>query len=247
MAERIVCADLRARIARALGLLALGLLLAAAPATGLRADDLALAQPTNVGDAKRAATAYRQSGAYERDLAIVTAEAGAWVERRAPLIRRPAVVFDIDETALGNWEVIVANDFGRILDGPCDMLPKGPCNWVAWDLMARSTVISETLAFYQLARRAGAAVFFVTGRDEPQRSATVKNLMDAGYTHFEGLYMTPPGVHFASAADFKAPTRRAIEAMGYSIIANIGDQPSDLAGGYAERTFLLPNPFYRIP
>ena len=29
-------------------------------------------------------------------------------------------------------------------------------------------------------------------------------------------------------------------------IANVGDQPSDLAGGYAERTFLLPNPFYRI-
>jgi hypothetical protein len=29
-------------------------------------------------------------------------------------------------------------------------------------------------------------------------------------------------------------------------IANVGDQPSDLAGGYAERTFLVPNPFYRI-
>ena len=34
---------------------------------------------------------------------------------------------------------------------------------------------------------------------------------------------------------------------GYTIVANMGDQPSDLAGGHAERAFLLPNPFYRIP
>jgi len=27
----------------------------------------------------------------------------------------------------------------------------------------------------------------------------------------------------------------------------MGDQPSDLDGGFSERTFLLPNPFYRIP
>jgi hypothetical protein len=32
-----------------------------------------------------------------------------------------------------------------------------------------------------------------------------------------------------------------------TIVANMGDQPSDLEGGFAERTFLLPNPFYRIP
>jgi hypothetical protein len=28
-------------------------------------------------------------------------------------VDRPAVVFDIDDTALSNWEVIKANDFGR--------------------------------------------------------------------------------------------------------------------------------------
>ena len=35
--------------------------------------------------------------------------------------------------------------------------------------------------------------------------------------------------------------------MGYRIVVNMGDQPSDLAGGYAEKAVLLPNPFYRIP
>jgi acid phosphatase len=59
--------------------------------------------------------------------------------------------------------------------------------------------------------------------------------------------MTEPGSHYDSAADYKTPHREAIEAMGYTIVANVGDQPSDLAGGHAEQTFKLPNPFYRIP
>jgi len=39
--------------------------------------------------------------------------------------------------------------------------------------------------------------------------------------------------------------RVPIEQANYTIIANVGDQPSDLAGGYAERA-LLSDPFYRI-
>jgi hypothetical protein len=30
-------------------------------------------------------------------------------------------------------------------------------------------------------------------------------------------------------------------------VVNIGDQFSDLAGGFAERVFKLPNPYYFIP
>jgi hypothetical protein len=30
-------------------------------------------------------------------------------------------------------------------------------------------------------------------------------------------------------------------------VANFGDQPSDLKGGHAERTFKLPNPNYYLP
>lgn len=59
--------------------------------------------------------------------------------------------------------------------------------------------------------------------------------------------METTGAHYVSAADFKAPQRKAIEDEGYTIVANLGDQHSDLDGGFAERTFLLPNPFYRIP
>ena len=34
---------------------------------------------------------------------------------------------------------------------------------------------------------------------------------------------------------------------GFTIILSVGDQESDLKGGYAERTFKLPNPVYYLP
>jgi predicted secreted acid phosphatase len=230
---------MRAAAATSVMLLALSL-----PAV---AEQPQLSQPANVGEAKNAATAYHASGAYERDLATVAAAATAWIESRAPQVENPALVLDIDDTSLTNWAVIVADDYGRVFDGPCDTLPKGPCGWVAWDLRAEAPPIETTRALYERARALGVAVFFITGRDQSQRSATEQNLRKAGYADHRGLYMTPGGAHFASAADFKAPVRASIEAAGYTIIANIGDQPSDLAGGHAEETFLLPNPFYRIP
>jgi predicted secreted acid phosphatase len=203
-------------------------------------------QPANVGDLKTEAVAYYDSGAYLTDLQSATAPALAWIEDEAPRVDRPAVVFDIDETALSNWEAIQANDFGRI-GGPCVAPPTTPCGWRSWDERAQATAIEPTHDVFTAARDRGAAIFFITGRDESQRAATVRNLANAGYTGYAGLFMEPVGAQYASAADFKAPQRAHLEDQGYTIIANLGDQPSDLAGGHAERTYLLPNPFYRIP
>jgi predicted secreted acid phosphatase len=220
-------------------------LLGASPAA--LAQPTEVAQPPNVGDTKIAATAYYKSGAYARDLAAVNAQASAWIAERAPQVSRPALVLDIDDTAVTNWEVIMADDFGRVFGGPCRRLPRGPCGWVQWDLLSRSPAIAPTLALFKQARVLGVAVFFITGREENQRAATRRNLRRVGYGDHQGLYMTGNSSHYASAADFKAPQRARIEAAGYTIIANEGDQPSDLEGGHAERTFLLPNPYYRIP
>jgi acid phosphatase len=204
-------------------------------------------QPANIGDLKFTATDYYNSGAYLTDLQIATAPAIGWINDEAPRVDRPAVVFDIDETALSNWEGLQANDFGRILNGPCDRLPHGPCGLVAWDQRAQSTVIQPTMDVFTTARDRGAAIFFITGRDETQRAATERNLQTVGYTGYKQLIMEPAGAHYVSAADFKAPQREKIEQQGYTIIANLGDQPSDLDGGFSEQTYLLPNPFYRIP
>ena len=233
-----------ARMALTMVAIALLLRVGASPAC---AQTVQLEQPPNVGDAKLAAAAYYRSGAYERDFTKVIEQASAWLTERAPQVTRPALVLDIDDSALSNWDVIVANDFGRVFDGPCRALPKGPCGWVAWDLRGRSPALPQTLRLFKQARSLGVAIFFITGRDMTQGPATRRNLRRAGYIGYRGLYMPAKSAHYPSAADFKTGQRQKIEADGYAIIANIGDQPSDLAGGHAERTFLLPNPYYRIP
>lgn len=209
--------------------------------------DASLTQPANVGDAKIRATQYHDSGAYAHDLSSVAAQATGWMTQRASQASKPALVLDIDETALSNWTVIQADDFGRIIPGTCTSLPNGPCGWRAWDLLGRDPAIDPTLQAYRRALAMHVAVFFITGRPESQRRATERNLHAAGYDRYVRMYMVHEGAHYASAADFKTPIRKTIEDDGYTIIANMGDQPSDLAGGHAEKDFLLPDPFYRIP
>lgn len=203
-------------------------------------------QPQNVGDAIVAAAAYHDSGEYQRDIALVAKKAVDWIGERAPLTSRPAVVFDIDETALANWEIIQRDNFGRPIQGPCDLALDGPCGWAAWDNLAKDLVIGPTLSIFKQALASKADVFFITGRPENQRQATEENLRSAGYVGYTRLFMVPDNAQYSSAVDFKAPIRAQIEGAGHKIIANVGDQPSDLLGGYAERMFLLPNPFYRV-
>jgi predicted secreted acid phosphatase len=165
----------------------------------------------------------------------------------AGTVARPALVLDIDETALSNWEILKRDDFGRPVNGACSLVLDAPCGWAEWYQLGLDPPIPPTLEVFRQARALKITVFFVTSRSESQRAATERNLAAAGYGDYEKLYMAPNGVHLASAADFKAPIRAKIEQAGYTIVANIGDQPSDLEGGHADKKFLMPNPFYRIP
>jgi acid phosphatase len=208
------------------------------------------AQPPNIDALKQQLLAYKSSGGYERGLAMVAGSAQAYVEQHAGGVARPAPVLDIDETALSNWPRIVADDFGYIPSGACNRLPNGPCGARAWELRGEAPVIGSTLKLFNAARAKGVAVLFITGRDEGERAATIRNLRRAGYRGWTKLIMKPLGLKVKSAADFKAPQRAAIAAQGYTIIANMGDQPNDLSGGNPDDQagqFLLPNPFYRIP
>ena len=51
----------------------------------------------------------------------------------------------------------------------------------------------------------------------------------------------------ARRVQYKSLTRQHIESLGYDIVANLGDQFSDLDGGFADRTFKIPNPMYFLP
>ena len=50
-----------------------------------------------------------------------------------------------------------------------------------------------------------------------------------------------------NTVQYKSGTRAHIASMGSNIVLNLGDQFSDLEGGYAERPVKLPNPMYYLP
>jgi acid phosphatase len=205
-----------------------------------------VSEPANLGALKTELKTYHDSGAYDRAISAVTRRAELVVVQRASQVTKPALVLDIDETSLTNWGVMAANDFGYIPNGGCDALPHGPCGQLAWDASGQAAAIAGTLALYHTARDHNVAVFFITGRPESERAATESNLHAAGYTDFAGLAMRPAGSH-GPVGPYKSGERARIEAGGYTIIANVGDQQSDLSGGHAERAFKLPNPYYFIP
>jgi predicted secreted acid phosphatase len=55
------------------------------------------------------------------------------------------------------------------------------------------------------------------------------------------------GTSSCATIAYKSGTRAYIESQGYDIVASFGDQFSDLLGGYADKTFKMPNPNYYLP
>jgi predicted secreted acid phosphatase len=208
-------------------------------------------KPVNLGQYKIELIHYKESGQYVRDVSAAVAPAAAYLASQADRKGKLAIVLDIDETSLSNWPVIKADDFGFIPHGPCDLspsdVPKGACGWRAWLGHARDKPILPTLQLYRQARKEGMAVFFITGRPGSLRDATERNLRAAGYDKWNSLTMKSGGYRTESVLQYKISARRQITQQGYTIVLDMGDQESDLTGGYAERTFKVPNPFYYIP
>ena len=196
-------------------------------------------EPLNLSHAKTAVLAYVDDGRYARDLAAVAAEAKAWIGERAAA-RKPgerlAVVMDIDETVLSNLPHMRAEDFGY-----------HPRDWEAWVASANAPALKPVREVYDAARAADVAVLFLTGRKDPkERAGTAENLRREGMGDYAALKLATGDDPRTTARERKTAARAAWEAEGWTIIASVGDQESDL-GAHAERGFKLPNPFYHIP
>ena len=58
---------------------------------------------------------------------------------------------------------------------------------------------------------------------------------------------TPCEDGVCTTTEYKSLTRAHVQQLGYRVVANFGDQFSDLLGGHAERAVKLPNPTYYLP
>jgi acid phosphatase len=179
-------------------------------------------------------------GCYAHDINRQADRAIAYLRRRAAH-RGPheklALILDIDETALSNYQEEVGADFAYIA-----------ATFDQWIETAQAPAIPGTLRLYKEAQRLGVDIFFVTGRTEPQRAATERNLRAQGFDNWNLLVMRPAEHGSQTIGAFKAVVRGQIVSAGYTLALNVGDQWSDLKGKpEAEFSVKYPDPYYFIP
>ena len=171
----------------------------------------AAALPVNIDHVKRQLRDY-QKGAYRDDVAAVFKLARSFMEARAPQVQKPAIVLDIDETSLTNWDAIAANDFGFINRGACNLLPDGPCGFKSWITQSQAKVIEPARDLLNAAVAKGVAVFFITGRRNSEWDATVRNLADARLEGWTRLITRPDYDRDPSPQPFKTAQRARLVA-----------------------------------
>jgi predicted secreted acid phosphatase len=214
------------------GLVVITVLLAAAAS--------AFAATTPTGKTADQIRAYYSSGDWNRAVKKQTTKAKAYLVKRTHgkhAAKKPALVLDIDETSLDNYPCLNAS--GGI--------PYSPGPYAGCVVKYDAPAVKPARSLFRLAKQLGVKVFFITGRPEAIRDGTLQNLKAAGYNGKYELILQPPGYSDPSMVPYKSGARKQIQKRGFTIVANAGDQQSDLAGGYSERTYKLPNIIYQTP
>ncbi|WP_432839083.1 HAD family acid phosphatase [Dactylosporangium sp. CA-092794] len=201
---------------------------------------------------------------YAKEARSVAADGQRWLASRHHVRGTKAILLDVDDTALVTWNYEVFSNWAY-----------NPATNAQFVTEQRFPAVFGMVELAKTAEREGYAIIFLTGRGAAQEAATLGNLtadgigVDAGFPKpttlsdgEDGLFTKPAVADYpdylktACAADpngscttihYKSATRAHIESLGYEIVANFGDQYSDLEGGHADRTFKLPNPNYYLP
>ncbi|MCX7875148.1 MAG: HAD family acid phosphatase [Melioribacteraceae bacterium] len=188
----------------------------------------------NLDTAKKLVQNYYESGEFDKECSTPIEEAKKELQK-LKLNEKSLVVFDIDETALSNYNHTKEIGFGYVYS-----------LWEEWLKKADAKAIPEVKKFYDWLIERNIKVAFITGRNEETYQATLKNLKDQGYVKFDTLITRNSSTKKIPAAEWKAQEREKLVNKGYEIVACIGDQWSDLVGGNTGIKIKLPNYLYII-
>ncbi|HEX7420617.1 MAG TPA: HAD family acid phosphatase [Thermoanaerobaculia bacterium] len=215
------------------------------------------ALPCNPGLALVNATAWLQTSAEYRALATQTyavARNALDVVLATPLDKPPAVILDLDETAMLNlpFEARMVKQ-GKSYD---------PAAWSQWVSESAATAVPGAAEFLAYARSRGVTPFYVTNRMASEEAATRRNLETLGYPldAKEDTILTRGERPEWSTAD-KTP-RRDYVASRYRVLLLFGDDLNDFVSAlgmtgdqrfdliranrdkWGTSWFILPNPAY---
>nr|BAJ97988.1 predicted protein [Hordeum vulgare subsp. vulgare]BAK01226.1 predicted protein [Hordeum vulgare subsp. vulgare] len=185
--------------------------------------------------------AYLTGPAYRSDLDLVAREASAYARSAAASTGDAAAwVFDVDETLLSNLPYYAQHGYGLELFDHRE--------FDRWVETGEAPAIPSSLRLYREVRDLGFKTFLLTGRSEAHQGVTVDNLRKQGFHDWDKLILRAAADRTKTATDYKSEKRKEMEAEGYKILGNSGDQWSDLLGySMSARSFKLPNPMYYIP
>jgi len=188
----------------------------------------------NLRTAKDIVKDYYESGNYDEEMSEIIEKAKEKFSK-VEIKNNSAVIFDVDDTALSNYEISKRLDYGydfKIIQ--------------EWVLSAKLPAIKQTKELYDFLKLRNIKLIFLTGRNFEEYDATYKNLISQGYTGFDSLIVRNKEQKKTKAQTFKSNVREALTKSGYKIIGTIGDQWTDLNGQYSGIQIKLPNYLYEV-
>ncbi len=191
-------------------------------------------QLLNLDIAKKNVKNYYESGRYLRQVDSILTEAKKEIAS-FKLSENAVAIFDIDDTALSNYEYTKSLGFGFTRK-----------TWVAWVKAGKCKAINPVKEFYKFLKKKGVKIIFLTGRDSTLCKASKENLISEGFSKPDSIICKGKYFNDFPASQFKNEIRKQLTSAGFNIILTLGDQDSDLKGSHTGLKIKLPNYLYVI-
>ncbi|KAK2985218.1 hypothetical protein RJ640_010507 [Escallonia rubra] len=150
---------------------------------------------------------------------------------------KDAWIFDIDDTLLSIVPYYKKHQYGGEKLNLTSL--------EEWMSYGKAPALDHSLRLFKDLRGRGVHIILVSSRREKLRSATIDNLVNAGYYGWTNLILRNPNDECKSVQKYKAEVRNQLTGSGYRIWGILGDQWSSIQGyPSARRVFKLPNSLY---
>jgi predicted secreted acid phosphatase len=213
--------------------------------------------PDSVDGKANALHQFSPDSAYAHEVKGIARNAGKYLAHHHKRTAGKAIIFDIDDTTLNTYSYEIYSNFVYNPATNADFVNAGlPApDGAGMDSTKVFPAVPGMVDLENKAMRNGYQVFWLTGRPATQLAGTLVNLRADGYTVDDThVYLKDQTKSWLSSCaptcttiQYKSLTRKYIESQGYELVGNFGDQFSDLKGGFADRTFKIPNPMYYLP
>ncbi len=191
-------------------------------------------QIVNLRTAKDVVKDYYESGKYDEEMNEIIKDAKEKFNK-IEVKNNSAAIFDVDDTALSNYQISKRLDFGYDYKIVQD-----------WVMSRKLPAIKQTKEFYDYLKSKGLKIIFLTGRQQEEYDITYQNLIEQGYTGFDTLIVRNERERKIGAGQFKSSKRKELINTGYEIIICIGDQWTDFEGDNTGIKVKIPNYLYEI-